>query len=143
MKPSTLAFSALLAGSLVCAGASLGTPAQKSFPPTPEAAPGVPNFSGTWKGTYSSNVVPPTDVTLIFQQRGATVTGTYLAKNGAQGLMYGTSVATGTRLQAIQTAPKCTGVFSMPITVVGTNLSWSFIGGDCLGNENGTGAAQR
>lgn len=143
MKRSTLALSALLAGSLHCAGASLGAPPQLSFPAPPEAAAGVPDFTGTWVGRYSSNVVPPTDVTLIFQQRGATVTGTYLAANGAQGVMYGIAALQQTPLQAEQKTPTCLGAFAMPSQVQGNTMTWKFIGKDCLGDENGTGSATR
>jgi hypothetical protein len=67
------------------------TQKKKTFPsPDTAAAQTQADFAGTWVGIYRSDKVDPTEVTLIFQQRGATVTGTYLSKNGAQGVISGT-----------------------------------------------------
>ncbi len=122
--------------------------AQQKKSEFPKLAVTQQNFSGTWTGTYSSNLVPPTDVTLIFQQFRSTVTGTYLTANGAQGVMYGISQEKAglqgqTVLTADQITPTCTGSFNMPITVSGDNMTWQFVGTDCLGPENGSGKATR
>ncbi|HLX10383.1 MAG TPA: hypothetical protein VKY89_21220 [Thermoanaerobaculia bacterium] len=147
MKRWTLASSALLAGGLFYAGASIGDPApqsaQQRFPTPPKAAVGVADLRGTWAGTYSSNLVAPTSVSLIFQQLGATVTGTYLSANGAQGVMFGTASPHQAELTAQQTTPSCPGSFSMPVQVQGTTMTWKFVGKDCLGDENGAGKAAR
>lgn len=116
---------------------------QKKFPAPPMAA--ATNFAGTWAGTYQSNEVGATRVTLIFQQRGSTVTGTYLSANGAQGVMYGTVAAGSNTLtaKAEQTTPTCPGQFEMLAAVSGGILTWSFKGEDCLGTEDGQGKASR
>jgi hypothetical protein len=116
---------------------------QKKFPAPQMAA--ATNFAGTWVGTYQSSEVGATRVTLIFQQRGSTVTGTYLSANGAQGVMYGTVAAGSNTLtaKAEQTTPTCTGQFEMSAAVSGGTLTWSFKGQDCLGVEDGQGKASR
>jgi hypothetical protein len=102
------------------------------------------NIVGTWEGTYVSNNVPKTTVTLIVQQCKATVTGTYLTGNGAQGVMYGMALSGGlVQLHASQQTPTCQGEFNMPIQVNGNNIGWSFDGYDCLGIEKGSGTATR
>jgi len=114
---------------------------QKTFP-SPSATQAQANFAGTWNGTYQSNMVPATDVTLIFQQLGNTVTGTYLSKNGAQGVMSGTVNSSGQLVaNATQATPTCRGQFKMAATISNNTLKWSFNGKDCLGLENGTGTA--
>jgi hypothetical protein len=114
------------------------------FPSPPKTVARVASFAGTWKGTYSSNLVEPMKVTLIFQQFGSTVTGTYLSANGAQGVMSGVLQAGGTAtLQATQITPTCPGKFDMPATVNGHSMTWKFIGQDCLGQENGSGKATK
>lgn len=102
------------------------------------------SIAGTWVGVYDSNEVGLTDVTLVFQQLGSTVTGTYLSANGAQGVMFGTLQAGGSGdLTAVQTTPTCKGQFQMPVTVEGDTLTWQFTGHDCLGAEDGNGKASR
>jgi hypothetical protein len=123
---------------------SVGWAAQKkkTFPSPSMATQARANFAGTWNGTYQSNVVPAIDVTLIFQQLGNTVTGTYLSKNGAQGVMSGTINSSGELVaKATQTTPKCRGQFNMAATISNNTLKWTFKGTDCLGVENGTGTA--
>ena len=122
---------------------SVGWAAQKKNFPTPNTATQTQaNFAGTWNGTYQSNVVPATDVTLIFQQRGNTVTGTYLSKNGAQGVMSGSINSSGQLVaKATQTTPTCRGQFNMAATISNNTLNWTFKGTDCLGGENGKGTA--
>jgi hypothetical protein len=115
--------------------------ARKTFP-SPHDAVAPMQFAGAWKGTYSSSVVQPTSVTLIFQQRGTTVTGTYLAANGAQGIMYGTA-SNALAATARQTTPTCSGSFDMQAQVNGNVMKWTFNGTDCLGNEIGTGTATK
>ncbi len=105
-------------------------------------AGGTGQIAGTWTGTYQSNQVPPTNVTLIFQEFGTTVTGTYLSANGAQGVMYGTSQPSGeANLSVEQKTPACTGLFKMPATRNGNTLQWKFKGVDCKGTEDGAGTA--
>lgn len=117
---------------------------KKTFPAAPSEAKGAALFAGTWRGVYKSNLVPPTTVTLIFQQRGTTVTGTYLSANGAQGVMSGTSVShQPSSLSADQTTPTCTAKFAMAATVHGNKMQWTFKGNDCLGMEDGAGTATR
>ena len=124
---------------ILVAGPSLA--AAKPFP-APPASANATSYAGTWNGTYVSNLVQPTTVTLIFQQRGTTVTGTYLTRNGAQGVIYGPSgTGPSATLKATQTTPTCPGTFTMQTTVSGNRLSWTFVGHDCLGNENGKGTA--
>ena len=123
---------------------SVGWAAQKkkTFPTPNTATQTQASFAGTWNGTYKSNVVPATDVTLIFQQFGNTVTGTYLSKNGAQGVMSGTINSSGQLVaKATQTTPTCPGQFNMATTISNNTLNWTFKGTDCLGVENGTGTA--
>lgn len=115
---------------------------KKTFPSPSTATQAQANFAGTWSGTYQSNVVPATDVTLIFQQFGNTVTGTYLSKNGAQGVMSGTINGSGQLVAtATQTTPTCPGKFKMAATISNNSLNWTFNGTDCLGTENGKGTA--
>lgn len=114
----------------------------KTYPTPPAtAAAGTQMFNGTWTGTYSSSVVPTTNVTLIFQQRGTTVTGTYLSANGAQGVMSGVAGASGLSAIATQITPTCTGQFAMAAQVNSGTMTWTFVGQDCLGVENGKGTA--
>jgi|SRR5689334_6005752 len=114
---------------------------KKTFP-SPTAIQAQANFAGTWNGTYQSNTVPVTGVTLVFQQLGNTVTGTYLSKNGAQGVMAGTVNSSGQlAAKADQTTPTCRGRFVMAATISNNSLQWTFKGTDCLGTENGTGTA--
>ena len=123
---------------------SIGWAAQKkkTFPTPKTATQTQANFAGTWNGTYRSNVVPPTDVTLVFQQFGNTVTGTYLSKNGAQGVMSGTVNTSGQLVaKATQTTSTCRGQFKIPATISNNTLNWTFNGMDCLGTENGSGTA--
>lgn len=123
---------------------SVGWAAQKkkTFPTPNTATQTQANFAGTWNGTYQSNVVPATDVTLIFQQLGNTVTGTYLSKNGAQGVMSGSVNSSGQlAAKATQTTPTCRGQFNMAATISNNTLNWTFNGTDCLGTENGKGTA--
>jgi hypothetical protein len=115
---------------------------KKTFPTPNTATQTQANFAGTWNGTYQSNVVPATDVTLIFQQLGNTVTGTYLSKNGAQGVMSGSVNSSGQLIaKATQTTPRCRGQFNMAATISNNTLNWTFNGTDCLGAENGKGTA--
>jgi hypothetical protein len=123
---------------------SIGWAAQKkkTFPTPNTATQAQASFAGTWNGTYQSNMVPATDVTLIFQQFGNTVTGTYLSKNGAQGVMSGTINSSGQLVaKATQTTPKCRGQFNMAASISNNTLAWTFKGNDCLGVENGNGTA--
>lgn len=115
----------------------------KTFPRPSAAVASTQQFAGTWQGTYSSNVVQPTKVTLIFQQFGATVTGTYLSANGAQGVMFGTASSAGLSATANQTTPTCTGQFAMTAQISGSTMTWTFVGQDCLGAENGKGSATK
>lgn len=125
----------------VVAAAALAVAAQEETPPRLEVSASI---AGTWNGTYRSTVVPPTGVTLVFQQLGSTVTGSYLSANGAQGVMWGTLQVNGAGdLQAVQTTPTCRGEFKMPVQVAGDRLTWKFIGHDCLGVEDGSGDASR
>lgn len=122
---------------------SVGWAAQKKTFPMPNTATQTrANFAGTWNGTYQSDAVPATDVTLIFQQLGNTVTGTYLSKNGAQGVMSGSINSSGQFVaKAMQITPTCCGQFNMEATISNNTLNWTFNGTDCLGAENGKGTA--
>lgn len=145
MKRTLSSIAVVLLGTLTLAsyGLAVQQPAQKKFPTPPMTT--ATNFAGTWVGTYQSNEVGATRVTLIFQQRGSTVTGTYLSANGAQGVMYGTVAAGSNTLtaKAEQTTPTCPGQFDMSATVTAGALTWSFKGQDCLGAEDGQGKASR
>lgn len=148
MRKTALRLSTVALGTLLLAGAMEGQKAKTAkvvqFPAPPKAAAGVASLAGTWQGTYSSNKVPPTQVTLIFQQLEATVTGTYLSANGAQGVMSGTAQTGGAAsLKATQVTPTCFGRFQMPVQVNGSSMTWKFTGQDCLGSENGSGTATK
>ena len=99
------------------------------------------DLSGVWVGTYASNKVSETDVTLIFQQSGSTVTGTYLTGNGAQGTMTGVVNQSGRiDLRADQFTPTCLGEYAMTrVKVTKRTLTWRFVGWDCLGFQDGAG----
>jgi hypothetical protein len=145
MKRTISIITVVLLSTLTLASYSFAVqqPEQKKFPTPPITA--ATNFAGTWVGTYQSSKVGATRVTLIFQQRGNTVTGTYLSANGAQGVIYGAVEGGSNTLtaKAEQKTPTCTGQFDMSATVSAGTLTWSFKGEDCLGAEDGRGKASR
>jgi hypothetical protein len=140
---STLILIAVSLTFLLSAGWAAQTQKKKKTFPTPKTAvQSQTTYAGTWNGTYKSNLVDPTNVTLMFQQLGNTVTGTYLSQNGAQGVMSGTVNGSGQLVaKATQTTPTCRGTFNMVATISSGTLSWTFKGTDCLGTENGSGTA--
>jgi hypothetical protein len=96
-------------------------------------------FSGVWKGTYKSNQAGETKITVMLQQYGNFITGTYLTGEGTQGVIYGTVASDQAKLTADQKTPACVGHFAMDIKANNDHLSFSFKGQHCAGVENGTG----
>jgi hypothetical protein len=131
-------------------------------PSSSEGAVMAGDVSGVWQGRYSSNKVPdPMRVVLMFQQLtaqefeesplrtgpstdpGEAVVGVYKGENGAIGTMVGSIDGENVTLQATQTTPTCPGSFELRGIVQGDDFTWQFHGRDCLGDEDGKGAAQR
>jgi hypothetical protein len=129
----------LAVGSAWAQSTSKKTPASEKAP-----AANLP-FAGTWVGTYSSNQSAGTKVTFMIQQSGAEVTGTYLIPAmSAQGVLFGKVRADGSgQFDVDQKTPGCPGHFVMEATLKANQMTFTFKGSHCAGQENGSGKATK
>jgi hypothetical protein len=137
---------ALLALVMMAMGSTGGqTPTKKAPAPGKAAAAVELPFSGTWVGTYSSNQSAGTKITLMIQQFGTTVTGTYLIPAmSAQGVLFGKVRADGSGgFDVDQKTPECPGHFAMEASIKGKQMTFTFKGSHCAGQENGSGKATK
>jgi len=119
-------------------------------PATPEPLPqagqaeAMANLRGTWVGTFQSSQSDKTKLTLVFQQNGPTVTGSYMTAEGGQGVLYG-SVQGKDRaeLTAEQKSPGCAARFTIQVKVQGGTLTLNYRGQACGKMEEGSGSAVR
>lgn len=112
---------------------------------TRSTAPAV-DLDGTWDGSFASELVAPTDITMILSQTGASLSGTWSAANGATGTATGTISGTMGTFTLTETTPNCSGTFRGHAAVLtGTTylMFFSFSGSDCLGNARGSGFVGR
>jgi hypothetical protein len=102
-------------------------------------------YTGTWVGTYSSNQSAATKITLMIQQFGTAGTGTYLIPAvSAQGVIYGKIETDGSgKFDVDQKTAACPGHFIMEAKIKGNQMTFTFKGSHCGGQENGSGKVTR
>jgi hypothetical protein len=105
------------------------------------AEPGLSDYSGTWTGTITSNLVQtPAPITLIIYHTGSSVSGSYTVVTGASGIVAGTVSGNRITFTLTQTTQSCPGSFSGQGTFNGTAMSFTYSGSDCWGTHtNGNG----
>ncbi len=97
------------------------------------------DVAGTWKGSFSSDLIDNTDIMLIIKQDGNTISGNYYAERSV-GTISGSVDGSKLTYTLTQTTSYCTGTFTGSGTISGESMSFSFQGTDCLGTHaNGTG----
>jgi hypothetical protein len=101
-------------------------------PPTAEV-----NVTGTWSGSFYTNLVTSATITFTLIQSGTTVTGTYTSSSRASGSVNGTISASTIIFTLTQTTASCPGTFSGTATVSGNTMTFTFSGHDCLGDHYG------
>jgi hypothetical protein len=105
---------------------------------------GEVDLTGTWLGTISSSAAGTASLTLIIQQSGTNVTGSYSTGRGGSGTISAQVTGNTVDFELTQTTPSCTGWFSGHGTVNGTVMTFTFIGNDCLGSyTDGTGSVTK
>lgn len=103
------------------------------------------NVSGRWVGVnYASKIKGPTNITMTLKQNENMVMGKYLAATGVSKVGEGMKTNPMTfKIKWKNTAPKCPGKYIYEYTLNGEQLTWMFVGEDCLGIEKGHGYAKR
>jgi hypothetical protein len=101
-------------------------------PPTP-----LVNVTGTWSGSFSTNLVASATITFTLAQSGTTVTGAYASASGASGSVNGTISGSTIIFTLTQTTASCPGTFSGTATVSGNTMTFTLSGHDCLGDHYG------
>ncbi|WP_299495609.1 hypothetical protein [uncultured Shewanella sp.] len=103
------------------------------------------NVSGRWVGVnYASKIKGPTQVTMTLKQTDQMVMGKYLAATGVAKEGKGMKTTPKTfKIRWRNTALKCPGKYVYEYTLNGDQLTWMFVGEDCLGIEKGHGYAKR
>ncbi|WP_299002926.1 hypothetical protein [uncultured Shewanella sp.] len=103
------------------------------------------NVSGRWVGVnYTSKIKGPTHVTMTFNQTNKMVTGKYLSATGVAKEGKGMKNSpTNFKIRWKNTAPTCPGKYIYEYSLKGEQLTWLFVGEDCLGIEKGHGYAKR
>lgn len=103
------------------------------------------NVSGRWVGVnYASKIKGPTQVTMTLNQTDQMIMGKYLAATGVAKEGKGMKNSPTTfKIRWRNTAPKCPGKYVYEYTLNGDQLTWMFVGEDCLGIEKGHGYAKR
>jgi len=101
-------------------------------------------LTGTWTGTYASEIMSPHQFTCILAQSGTNITGTFNSSNGARGNISGTVSENIAKFTLTETTPTCTGTFSTIVTVNGYTAAITFTGSNCLGiHTNGYGSVTK
>lgn len=104
------------------------------------------DLDGTWDGSFGSELVTPTDITMILTQNAASLGGTWSAANGATGTVTGTISGTMGTFTLTETTPSCAGTFrghALVLTGTADVLFFAFSGSDCLGSARGNGLVGR
>ncbi len=128
------------------------TPAPTAIPTKPSTATPTPttvNATGTWSGPYNSSAFGAQSVTLILQQNGTSLTGTYSSTTGALGSISGTVSGNTANVTITITTQGCsgsvdgTGIIDVPQAGSAT-MNFQYSGSStCGGQENGTGNLTR
>lgn len=128
----------------ICAAIMLGGSATAQ-PAGPKTLTGTGGGAGYWQGYNTASQVPGQRIPTAFvlNQSGSQVTGGYVTATGVYGTAQGSfSGNTGT-LTWTNTTPQCPGNYTNNYTLSGDIIYWTYTGKDCLGNESGSGWAQR
>lgn len=100
------------------------------------------DFTGTWAGTYSSSLVPPTSITFTMSQSGKNMTGSFVSTNGGVGTISGTVSGRFAAFRITQTTQGCPGTYDGHAVVMEGPPSYMFFaytGSDCLGSHTDAG----
>jgi hypothetical protein len=98
--------------------------------------------SGTWIGSYSTDLLAETPLSLNLEQTGTNVSGTYTDKSGDYGTFSATVADTNFNMTIVSSNPACPGSFTGTGTTDGVKLNFTFTGTNCLGvHTNGIGSA--
>lgn len=109
-------------------------------PPPPASV----NATGAWKGYYNSTVFREKFLTLIIQQSGNEITGTYSSSTGTTGSISGSVSGNNASFTITMTTPGCsgsfkgTGIINPEYDPVQMNFQYNG-SGTCGGKESGTG----
>jgi hypothetical protein len=112
---------------------------------SPQARAQGLNVSGVWQGVnYASKVPGPHKVVLTFNQSGPAVIGSFWVATGVYGVGQGQITGPNSMTMSwTNTSPSCQGNYQNSYVVSGNAMTWTFTGQDCLGPEQGKGAAKR
>jgi hypothetical protein len=102
----------------------------------------IASASGTWVGSYSSELFADTALSLTLTQTGASVSGSYTTKAGDYGTFSATVIGTTFDMTITSSNPDCPASYTGSGTTDGVNMNFTFIGMNCLGAiNNGVGSA--
>ncbi|MFA7227734.1 MAG: hypothetical protein WC061_01765 [Melioribacteraceae bacterium] len=105
------------------------------------AEPAAANYSGTWAGTITSNMIStPAPISITIFHTNNSITGSYEVITGASGTVAGSVNKNAITFTLTQTTQGCTGSFSGQGTFNGTSMIFTYSGNDCWGtHSNGNG----
>lgn len=102
------------------------------------------DYSGVYVGTYTASQAPGEHkISLTFKQSGTSIQGAYITSTGVAGICFGVLSSNVAQMYCQNTTPSCPGTYKGPYTFSTSNVTWTYTGQDCLGDEQGKGAAQK
>jgi hypothetical protein len=103
-------------------------------------------FSGNYVGTYTASKLPgqTLHIGLYFHQtQPSLMLAAYATSSGVAGQCTGPVQGNKAYLTCINTTPSCKGTYRGTYVFSGDNVTWTYSGTDCLGNETGKGMASK
>ena len=106
---------------------------------TYEVGPGP--ATGSWVGSYSSDLLEETPLLLEITQTGANVSGTYKDSSGGYGDFSAVITDSNFDFTTNSNDPNCPGTIMGTGSIAGSTLNFTFTGTNCVGNHsNGVGS---
>lgn len=99
------------------------------------------NLTGTWSGTYLSNL-GNTTITFTIAQSGNSFSGSWASAAGGYGTVEGTISGVNITVTVRDTS-NCGGTYTGTGTVDGNTINYNLSGTDCQGTSNGQGTVTK
>ena len=103
-------------------------------------------YTGNYNGTYTASQLPGQTlrIGIYFKQLNQnTMTAQYATSSGVFGTCNGFVNGNVATMTCTNATPTCPGTYRDRYTFSGNNVTWTYAGRDCLGNETGNGSATK
>jgi hypothetical protein len=103
-------------------------------------------FSGNYVGTYTASKLPGQTLNIglyFFQPNQHTMIANYATGSGVAGACIGTVNGNVAILTCTNSTTTCPGTYRGRYIFTGINVTWTYVGRDCLGAEQGSGNATK